>query len=113
MYLKPWGYTLDGSVSWQGEDNNDIGVIAVKDNVISTRIGHVVSDEDREELDNSLFTSRQIDLIKYAITFAKLNLAAQIKLSMMMDLPEEWADKLQTNEDALDGELAELLTRLG
>lgn len=31
-FLKPWGYVLNGRVSWQGEDNDDRGVIHVRNN---------------------------------------------------------------------------------
>lgn len=33
-FLKPWGYTLNGEVSWQGEDSDDRGTIYVKDNMV-------------------------------------------------------------------------------
>lgn len=33
-FLKPWGYTLDGEVSWNGEGNDDTGVIYARDNCI-------------------------------------------------------------------------------
>lgn len=33
-FLAPWGYTLNGEVSWQGEESEDRGVIYVKDNVV-------------------------------------------------------------------------------
>lgn len=36
-FLKPWGYTLNGSVRWQGEDFGDRGVITVKNNDIATK----------------------------------------------------------------------------
>jgi hypothetical protein len=35
-FLIPWGYTLNGKVNWQGESNDDIGQIIVKDNTIRT-----------------------------------------------------------------------------
>lgn len=35
-FLRPWGYTLNGEVTWQGEEHGDIGMITVKDNEIST-----------------------------------------------------------------------------
>jgi hypothetical protein len=34
-FLQPWHYSLSGSVSWQGEESNDQGVIIVENNVIS------------------------------------------------------------------------------
>jgi hypothetical protein len=33
-FLKPWGYKLDGQVSWQGEEDSDTGVILALDNKI-------------------------------------------------------------------------------
>lgn len=33
-FLAPWDYKLNGSVSWQGEDDTDIGVIKVTDNTV-------------------------------------------------------------------------------
>ncbi len=31
-FLKPWGYTLNGKVTWQGEDPNDKGLLWVNNN---------------------------------------------------------------------------------
>ena len=33
-FLLPWGYVLNGEVSWEGEDSSDQGVIFVKDNQV-------------------------------------------------------------------------------
>lgn len=33
-FLKPWGYTCSGSVTWQGEDESDKGILVVTDNVV-------------------------------------------------------------------------------
>jgi hypothetical protein len=33
-FLIPWGYTLNGCVSWEGEDRNDVGRICVHDNEV-------------------------------------------------------------------------------
>ena len=35
-FLKPWGYVVNGSVEWRGEDLSDNGVISVKNNVVTT-----------------------------------------------------------------------------
>ena len=43
-FLKPWGYTLNGQVEWSGEESGDLGLLVVKDNVVSTRIGKVTYD---------------------------------------------------------------------
>lgn len=40
-FFKPWGYTLNGTVEWQGEDRNDRGLIIVKDNVVTTKVAKV------------------------------------------------------------------------
>jgi hypothetical protein len=34
-FLKPWGFTLNGEVEYQGEDPGDTGFITVKDNEVS------------------------------------------------------------------------------
>ena len=39
-FLKPWGYIVNGDVSWDGEESADLGVISVKDNVV--RCKHAV-----------------------------------------------------------------------
>lgn len=36
-FLQPWGYTVNGEVTWQGEDVGDLGTIYVGDNVIATQ----------------------------------------------------------------------------
>ncbi len=33
-FLKPWGYTLNGSVPYQGDDPEDFGLLIVKDNFV-------------------------------------------------------------------------------
>lgn len=35
-FMKPWGYTLNGEVLWQGEGFSDIGKIKVNDNNVKT-----------------------------------------------------------------------------
>lgn len=34
-FLKPWGYTLNGEVEWQGEESGDMGKIAVAGNAVT------------------------------------------------------------------------------
>lgn len=34
-FLKPWGYTVNGSVEWRGEEWLDVGVLRVRDNEVS------------------------------------------------------------------------------
>lgn len=34
-YLKPWGYTLNGTIDYQGEDDEDFGRIIVVDNEVT------------------------------------------------------------------------------
>ena len=37
-FLKPWGYVLNGKVTWNGEDAGDRGTITVADNVVTTGV---------------------------------------------------------------------------
>ena len=34
-YFKPWGYTLNGAVYWDGEDSDDHGIMRLEDNELS------------------------------------------------------------------------------
>ena len=34
-YIKPWGYTLNGTIDYQGEDDEDFGRIIVADNEVT------------------------------------------------------------------------------
>ena len=36
-FLKPWGIVANGSVRWRGEDFDDMGVITVNNNVVSSK----------------------------------------------------------------------------
>ena len=36
-FLGPWGYLLNGTVSWQGEDGDDRGRLHVTDNTVTTQ----------------------------------------------------------------------------
>lgn len=41
-FLRPWGYVLNGEVTWQGEEADDRGKIVVTDNAIEVKVGRVV-----------------------------------------------------------------------
>ena len=41
-FIKPWGLTVNGEVEWEGEESGDLGLIVVKDNVVTTKEGKVV-----------------------------------------------------------------------
>ena len=41
-FLKPWGYVLNGEVEWAGESREDIGMIVVKNNVVTKLLGAIV-----------------------------------------------------------------------
>lgn len=41
-FLEPWGYKLNGEVEWQGEEHSDMGLIVVKNNMVSSRGGQRV-----------------------------------------------------------------------
>lgn len=40
-FFKPWGYKVEGEVEWQGEDREDMGIMIVVDNVVTTKYGHI------------------------------------------------------------------------
>ncbi len=41
-FLAPWGYMLNGEVTWFGEQRDDLGMIRVTDNVVEVLIGKIV-----------------------------------------------------------------------
>jgi hypothetical protein len=43
-FLEPWGYKLNGTVEWEGEESGDIGRITVENNVISAKQARIVYD---------------------------------------------------------------------
>ena len=38
-FFKPWGYNLNGTVEYQGEDSSDFGMIIVENNVVKLKRG--------------------------------------------------------------------------
>ncbi len=44
-FLKPWGYVLNGSVEWRGEDDADLGVIYVHQNRVKAVESEIVNKE--------------------------------------------------------------------
>jgi len=44
-FLKPWGYVLNGEVSWNGEEQGDVGIIVVENNEVRTKQGRIVYDD--------------------------------------------------------------------
>lgn len=64
-FLHPWGYVLNGTCRWQGEDQNDTGTIGITNNVLDVR-----TEKDWQEADNLwefYFTRREHDMIEYGI----------------------------------------------
>jgi hypothetical protein len=48
-FIQPWGYTLNGEVEWEGEENTDMGKIVVKDNKVTTKVAKVTYSVDYED----------------------------------------------------------------
>ena len=40
-FLAPWGYKLNGSVEWRGEEDDDRGRIVVKDNIVTVLVAQI------------------------------------------------------------------------
>jgi hypothetical protein len=47
-FIKPWGLTLNGEVTWEGEDNKDIGKIVVKNNKVTSKKAKITYSVDYE-----------------------------------------------------------------
>ena len=41
-FLRPWGYEVNGSVRWYGEERSDMGVIECRENRVSAKKGRLV-----------------------------------------------------------------------
>jgi len=39
-FLQPWRYTVAGRVTWQGEDEDDFGILEVANHVVRAEFGH-------------------------------------------------------------------------
>lgn len=52
-FLAPWGYTLNGTVKWVGEDPADSGVIEVENNRVTTREGGDDAAQQGDEADEA------------------------------------------------------------
>ena len=50
-FIIPWGYTLNGTISWQGEDETDQGEIMVKDNVMEVVADKKVLRKQKKTMD--------------------------------------------------------------
>lgn len=44
-FIAPWGYKLNGEVSWSGEEAGDIGIIYVKDNEVQGVESQIINPE--------------------------------------------------------------------
>jgi hypothetical protein len=51
-FLRPWGYTLNGEVEWQGEERIDVGKIVAEDNSLRILQGKIDYEEIKFVLKN-------------------------------------------------------------
>lgn len=62
-FLKPWGYTLSGNVSWFGEDLEDSGVISVVNGLITIDEQELHSESNEViEFRDAMFLLEQLEL---------------------------------------------------
>jgi hypothetical protein len=40
-FFEPWGYKLNGEIEWQGEERDDMGLIKVENNIVTTKSGSI------------------------------------------------------------------------
>jgi len=67
-FLGPWGYVVNGRVSWRGEEHSDVGVLVVKNNVVTPR---PVTFEDAAEIDGE---TRKHNVAQRLVVAAENNL---------------------------------------
>jgi hypothetical protein len=52
-FFEPLGYVLNGDISWEGEESDDVGVIHVEDNIVDVEYGvhvHSMSAIDTDDM---------------------------------------------------------------
>lgn len=52
-FFDPLGYVLNGDISWEGEESDDVGIIHVEDNFVDVEYGvhvHSMSDIDTDDM---------------------------------------------------------------
>jgi hypothetical protein len=47
-FFNRWEVKLNGEIEWEGEDRDDRGMIVVKDNVVKTKMGRMVYEDEDE-----------------------------------------------------------------
>lgn len=74
-FLKPWGYVANGEIKWRGEERSDIGVLVVKDNVVTAHKGVLEVEEEEEDSDDDgpdkYSREEVIESLDDIITYAK------------------------------------------
>lgn len=45
-FLKPWGYTLNGEVYWEGEERDDAGIIRIEHNMVRVLRARTIYEEE-------------------------------------------------------------------
>lgn len=83
--FKKWGVVLNGSLKWQGEDNEDIGIITVKDNVVKAQEATITYDEDKIKRLRELFKPQLEWYKKYSAKEA----AGEVDESYIYDMARE------------------------
>ena len=48
-FLSPWGYIVNGDVTWQGEEVGDVGVLSVKNNVVTEKKANLAALGEAQE----------------------------------------------------------------
>jgi hypothetical protein len=71
-FFIPWGYTLNGKVSYQGEESDDQGVIHCKDNMVETIPNTIISPSPSfEEEEDKMSKDSLIDIIAKICYYAQ------------------------------------------
>ena len=47
-FFNPWGYKLNGSINWEGEDSGDVGIIKVTNNQVKTLVAEITFKEESD-----------------------------------------------------------------
>lgn len=76
-FLKPWGYVLNGQISWSGDDSEDSGTIYVQNNKVEAVFDEVLN--PGPSWDKKAVTTITIDLLEYNRLRADARLLAHLE----------------------------------
>jgi hypothetical protein len=112
-FFNRWGYTLSGCVRWSGEDTDDVGTLAVEDNVVTALHGEILRIEDLgpAEQDEDVSPYSNLSVVEQIETLDRL-MKEQKSLVDQRNEMDEQIDDMQEDINELMDNLESVYDRL-